>query len=382
MNASYRSLDADEVGEAADVFLVGLADLVRRFGLPEPHFTREMMIPVYAHLQRTGIFDVAEADGRIVSICAAIVRDDAWFLSMFWTRPEFQRRGIGRPLLERVWKRGLESGATKQFVWSSVDPTAIATYMRKGMLPGGPVLTFAGIPEGSAGPVEGYAAAEWEPSAAEALDRAVRGAARPVDHEFWGDGSTVRRTVTRGAERVGYFCAHAGAIGPAAWSADAHSSAVLSLALAAARKQSAWIRIAALGHNHAAIRFALAHKLKLMVAGHVLMTEPIAAFERYVPSGPALFWCHARTARCALARLRSEGGFSRRRCRLGFRSARLLPRHRARLARQHQRQHVRNADVHRVELGVDLADEPERDDARALDEEPSLRIGDRSHQLP
>jgi GNAT superfamily N-acetyltransferase len=289
MNARLRPLAADEVGAAADIFVAGVTDLARRFGLAQPTFTRDTMVPVYAHLRRTGIFEVAETDGRIVSICAATVRQDVWFLSMFWTLPEHQKRGIGRPLLDRVWERGLEAGATKQFVWASVDPAALAAYMRKGMLPGCPVFWFAGAPEGPVEPPDGYTLAAWEPAHADALDARVRGAAHPIDHAFWADAGAARRDVLREGERVGYFYARAGIVGPAAWKGDAHADAVLSFALAEAIRQQPEVRIAAPGVNHATIRFALAHRLRLATAAHLLFTEPIGALERYVPSGPALF---------------------------------------------------------------------------------------------
>lgn len=43
------------------------------------------------------------------------------------------------------------------------------------------------------------------------------------------------------------------------------------------------------GYNHAAIRFALARRLGLVMTPHLLMKAAIGALERYVPSGPALF---------------------------------------------------------------------------------------------
>jgi GNAT superfamily N-acetyltransferase len=285
----YRALGADEIAIAADVFVTSLEDLIRRFGLPPAPFTRDSVRPLFGHLQRTGIFDVAEVDGRVVSICAATVREDVWFLSMFWTLPELQRRGVGRPLLDRVWQRGLDAGAKRQFVWSSVDPAAMATYMRKGMLPGCQLLAFAGVPASVADAPAGYATTDWSAEHASAIDRSVRGCAQLDDHAFWAESGSVRRDVVRGAERVGYFHARGGAIGPAAWSDDAHADAVLSLAAAAAAQQAKEIRIAVPGFNHAAIRFALARGLKLMLAPHLLMTHPLGDLARYVPSGPALF---------------------------------------------------------------------------------------------
>jgi GNAT superfamily N-acetyltransferase len=295
MEVRYRALEPDEIGTAADVFMVTVQDLVQRLALPPVPFTRQNMIPVYDHLRKTGIFEVAVVDGRIASIGAAFVRGDVWFLSMFWTLPDVQRIGIGRPLLDRIWQRGIEAGATRHFVWSSVDPTAIATYLRKGMLPGCQILGFVGAPRPASpsstrAPLAGYAAFELDARIADNLDREVRGAERPIDHGFWAaDAETVRRSVILGDRAVGYSVARKGIIGPAAWSADEHADAVLAHALADARTQASEVRLSALGCNHAAIRFALGSGLRLTGSAHLLMSAPIGAFNRYVPSGPALF---------------------------------------------------------------------------------------------
>jgi GNAT superfamily N-acetyltransferase len=65
----------------------------------------------YEHVRSTGIFHVAELEGRIVAIAGAILRDHLWYLSAFWARPGLQRRGIGMPLLRRVWNAGQQAGA-------------------------------------------------------------------------------------------------------------------------------------------------------------------------------------------------------------------------------------------------------------------------------
>ena len=81
-----------------------------------------------------------------MAICHAIVRGPLWFLSGFWTRPDRQKTGIGGRLLREVWDGGRARGASTFFTWSSIDLTAMASYLRRGMLPGYQILSFVGEP--------------------------------------------------------------------------------------------------------------------------------------------------------------------------------------------------------------------------------------------
>jgi hypothetical protein len=288
MPVHYRDLALDEAPAAADVFLVAVRDLAARHGLALSSFTRESMTRVYEHLQRTGIFQVAVQDGRIAAIAAATVRDDLWFLSMFWTLPEVQRSGIGRPLLERVWRRGLELGARRKLVGSSVDFTALALYMKFGMLPVCQILTFAGAIERPPAAPDGYALGELDLHEVDALDRVVRGAPCRQDRAFLIAAGADGRLVTRHGAAVGYFFVSDGTLGPLAWSDEGHGPAVLALAFRHASGKSA-ARVTALGIQHGVIQTALGAGLRLVSSAHLLATEKFAAFERYVPSGPALY---------------------------------------------------------------------------------------------
>jgi GNAT superfamily N-acetyltransferase len=288
MPVQFRDLAPGEAAAAADVFLVTVRDLAARSGQPAPSFTRESVARLYEHVQRTGIFMVAESEGRLMAICAAIVRDDVWFLSMFWTLPDVQRQGVGRPLLERVWQRGLELGARKQFVWSSVDFTAIAAYMKRGMLPISQILTFVGAIERPPEAPDGYAVAGADSHVIDVIDRGVRGAARTQDRAFAIAFGAECRLVTLTGTAVGYFCVSDGTIGPVAWSDESHGPAVIAHAFRFA-SGSPSVRVAALGVQHAVIRMALDAGLRLVVGGHLLASERFAAFELYVPSGPALY---------------------------------------------------------------------------------------------
>lgn len=264
--------------------------MLRRNGIDPGDLHREEWEGPYRHVFETGIFQVAEVDGRVVAICHAIVRKRLWFLSGYWTEPERQRQGIGGPLLRRVWSEGAARGATTFFTWSSIDLTATAVYLTLGMLPGYQILSFAGEVATSPEPPAGHDARPLALETASRIDREVLSVGREVDHRFWlAEPGRVGCEVLRGGQVVGYFSVRDGAIGPAAWTTPDGAEAVLRLALREAASQSREVRLRALGANHDAVRFALAAGLRLAGYSHLLTTAPFGRLERYVPSGPTLF---------------------------------------------------------------------------------------------
>ena len=285
----YRAADEPDVGESADVFLTTVADLARRNGLATPAFTRATLDPVYRHILRTGIFEVAEVGGRIGAICHALVRDHLWFLSGFWVLPELQRQKIGGPLLQRVWDEGQRRGATTAFTWSSIDLTAMATYMKLGMLPGYPILTFAGavaaIPDAPAG----YEVRPLTIPVAMAIDDQVRSTRREMEHAFWLAGPAEGQQVLSEGRAVGYYYATGGVIGPAAWSAPRDAEALIGLSLRHAVRQADTVRVMIPGVNRTAIRRSLSAGLRLLGFSHLLTTAPFGRMDQYIPSGPSLF---------------------------------------------------------------------------------------------
>jgi GNAT superfamily N-acetyltransferase len=278
-----------DIPEATTLFLASVIDLAARYGLATPAFTAASIEPVYRHIQRTGIFEVAAMDGRIVAIAHAIVRDHLWFLSGLWVLPGLQRQGLGGPLLASVRAGAERRGATVGFTWSSVDFTAMAAYMKLGLLPGYPVLTFAGAPAALPPRSAAHEEAPLTLATAADIDAEVRGTRREVDHAFWLEGPAAGRAVLAKGRPAGYFYASGGVIGPAAWLDPAHATAVLAAALHAARAQAPAVRIAVPGINHTAVRLALSAGLKLSAFSHFLRTADLGKMEQYVPSGPSLF---------------------------------------------------------------------------------------------
>jgi len=286
----YRSLRPDEVSAAADVFLVSIVELARSHGLPAPTgYTRASVEPAYEHLRRTGIFEVAVLDGKIVGIAAAIVRDSIWFLAMFWVLPEYKQRGLGRPLLERVRELGVTRGAKVFCTWSSIDFAAVASYLKLGLLPAGPIFTFSGRLNQLPNVSPAVRGAPLEPAHASAIDQIVRGTPRSQDHAFLVASGARGIELEIDGKIAGYYYVQGGAIGPAAWLDEQHAEAVLEYALRDASIQTGVVKLVALGLNETAVRLASAYGLRLVGASHWLRSEPFGRLNCYVPSGPALF---------------------------------------------------------------------------------------------
>jgi GNAT superfamily N-acetyltransferase len=283
-----RAAREEDVEPALDLFVLALRDMLARNGIDPGELARDEWRYGYPHVFRTGIFRVAEDDGQLVAICHAIVRGPLWFLSGFWARPDRQRTGIGGRLLREVWDEGRARGASTFFTWSSIDLTAMASYLQRGMLPGYPILSFVGEP---AGPTHVASdVAPLTPQIAAAIDGDVIGTAREIDHAFWSsEPGRVGRAVMRGGEPVAYYYVRSGAIGPAAWTPTVDADVVLRAALADAHEQSPIVRLRALGANHDTIRFALSSGLRLAGYSHLLTTAPFGHLDRYAPSGPTLF---------------------------------------------------------------------------------------------
>lgn len=288
--AQYRPARLEEIPAAVDLFHTSLADVYARYGVNTPLPERQMVLLHYRHIFRTGIFQVAEVEGKLAAIGHAIVRDQLWFLSGFWALPALQGQSIGGPLLRRVWAEGEAAGARKFFTWSSIDLTAMASYMHVGMLPGYQLLTFIGSPDKLPERPNDYEVETLSLSNAIELDKQVRETGREVDHKFWlNESGHAGRQVLRDGQVVGYYYFNQGVVGPAVWLDASDAAALFALSCHEAAAQAQPLRLMIPGLNHAALRFALQAGLRLTGYSHLLMTAPIGRMEQYLPSGPSLF---------------------------------------------------------------------------------------------
>jgi GNAT superfamily N-acetyltransferase len=290
MAIEYRPVREDEMHATVELFLTTVADLQKRWNLNWPLPPREYIEKSYEHIRRTGIFLVAEVDGKLGAICHAVVRDHLWFLSGFWTMPHLQGHKIGRSLLKLVWDEGARVGASVFFTWSSIDLQAMASYMKMGMLPGYQLLNFMGQPDKLPERRSGYETQPLDISKALEIDEQIRETRREIDHQFWlSEMKSEGRQLVRDNRVVGYYYLNKGTIAPAAWLEDEDAVALLESACRETRGQSEQIRLIIPGANHTAIRFALQLNLRLAGYGHLLTTASFGQMKKYLTSGPSLF---------------------------------------------------------------------------------------------
>lgn len=285
--AHYRDARIEDIPMMVGVFRAAVADMFARNNVQTPIPPPQAVAAAYEHVCRTGQFRVAEVDGRIVAITGAILRGSLWYLSAFWVLPEYQNHRIGMPLLRQVWEAGVAQGARKFFTWSSVDITAMAAYMKLGMLPGYQILLFEGVRQDLPMVPRGLVTAPLEPEVAMTLDQSIRGTRREADHALWSALSG--RQVLCDGETVGYYYTNHGSIGPAAWTEPGVATAILTFACGDAAANSNRVRLAIPGINHDALRFAFKTGLRLSGNAHFLASAPFGCMERYLPSGPSLY---------------------------------------------------------------------------------------------
>ncbi|MFH1185608.1 MAG: hypothetical protein V1755_11325 [Chloroflexota bacterium] len=295
MDIQVRPAHAADMPRCVDLFLNSLKDMRARHNLPGVTLpSASEMLLFYQHVLATGTFHVVDSGMEIAALACAILRDQLWFLSGFWASPGLQRQRVGMPVLRSVWEAGRKAGATHFFVWASVDVTAVAAYMKMGMLPGCQILSFEGLPQRLIPPAPHETIEPLDPSFAMALDETVRGTRRAVDHAFFASTGSQGRQVRRDGQRIGYYYLDAGRIGPAAWTDPEHAQVLLAAALREATTgieatagQKVFVEVP--GMNHAALRFALESGLRLQGSSNLLMSAPFGRLEQYLPSGPGLF---------------------------------------------------------------------------------------------
>lgn len=286
-STTIRRATETDVAEATDVFLTSLHDLRTRMNFPAAPMPKEPWQRGYEHILKTGIFYVAEREGKIVGVCNGIVRDTIFFLSGFWSLPEAQGQRIGPRLTEQVWKDAAQSGAQTYFVWASVDMRAMAQYMQLGMLPGYQLFTYS-VPSRNIQVNTKYVLESLKAEDAAAIDTVIRGTPRLVDHEFFlktpdQNGFLVKSS----GKTVGYYYAKKGAFGPVAWLEPEHAQSILNLALVAADSDETSMMIP--GCNHDALKLAISRGGRLMSFSHFFTSKTFGKIENYLSSGPLLF---------------------------------------------------------------------------------------------
>ena len=211
-----RRAEAPDLPSLDELFVKAAAYLVERYRpdqIGHISLVPGERVPLYEHLLRSGAIFVAEDPGP-VGFSAAVIRDGVWFLSQLWVLPERHASGIGAMLLDEAlgWGRGSSAFS----VVSSPHPPAQLLYLRASMFPVWTLHEMTGSGAPPPEPPEGVRPLEpADQTWVDALDREVRGTARPEDHAWWRARAR-GLALGREGDAVGYVYVDGGRVGPGA----------------------------------------------------------------------------------------------------------------------------------------------------------------------
>jgi GNAT superfamily N-acetyltransferase len=149
--------------------------------------------------------------GAVVAFGAVVDTGRAAMLSDLFVRADRLGRGLGRPLLARLF-----GDATRRATFASADPRALPLYVRAGMTPLGVNLYLEGDASSLAGRHGAMRVRDATPAECAALEAAWTGADRPADHAFWASQAAADAfAVEDGGEPVAFGYARAKQVSPA-----------------------------------------------------------------------------------------------------------------------------------------------------------------------
>ncbi len=301
--AEIRRARAEDLAACARVFAGSSVELATRLGQTASAPDTKRIEKRLGHLLATDPagFHVLVRSGRVVAFASTILRERVHFLSMFWALPGFQESGLGRELVRRAFDEPGAPRGTVRCVYASLDPRAQRLYLDLGMLPRTQVYVLGGAPE----PCESPAfAVELEPLGEPGestrrmldriggVDRFVRGCRRDVDQRFELSQPGARAFIAKYRGRpVGYVSLDDhGSIGPGAVRDPRYAAGLAWAALAMARELGVErVRMRVPGLNGAALRVALASRLRISLIGAWMAEREIGHLDRYLGTFGDLF---------------------------------------------------------------------------------------------
>ncbi len=284
---SYRPMEAADLLAVHECNVRSFTALDLRMGRPDPGPEPELE-PSLIRLRRLLDSDpagawVAERGGEVAGAAMALLREGMWGLSLLFVDPSAQGLGAGRELLARA--RGYGDGARGWVILSSVDPWAMRAYARLGLAMH-PSVSAAGLPQSVELPADVREGGPDDLPLTEAVDRAVRGAARGADVLAMLEGGNQLLV----APDRGYAILRGGEVRLAAGFDEAGASAALRGALAriAAEGREAYVNWLTSAQGWA-VHVCLDARLELRAdAGCVFLGGDVGPFHPYLPTGSYL----------------------------------------------------------------------------------------------
>ncbi len=318
MDLTYRTAREHEADAASQIVTAALDDLAARLHLPPLQVPEEHAAPVLRHLIKTdgARFWVALDGPRPVAFGSGWVRGPLSYCGGLFVLPEWQGRGVGRRLFELALADLPAAGGMCALTSNAANPISNRLYARHAIYPMFALLTMTGPldalaiqPSGSSAaaprarsrqsPRNGLQAeplADTHLEALKAIDAAVLGIDRTVDHR-WYLGAAGRGWLFRRGQRLAGYAylggdrtQGAGAIGPVAAVRAHDQTAMLRLALAELASRGAQrATVIVPGPNVTAQRLLWDAGFSFSGASGLLcMSRPFGRFDRYLVSGEAL----------------------------------------------------------------------------------------------
>jgi hypothetical protein len=233
-----------EMAEQLRITLPGWEDAPR--SVLRPRFESDLAFDL-AHLAKHDGdgFLIASLGDEVVGFAAGHVRSRQLLLPHVWLLPEHRTEPVAETLVRKVVAFGERSGAQDAAALVLGDPELQALLFRFGLRPRTPVYRLViaqdaartlGVELASVFPGREITADVSSRRAGtadlERLDRLVRGASRPMDHEYWLNERGLRLAVVRERQRIsGYAYAGAGQCGPVVANTGEAALAALGWAL-------------------------------------------------------------------------------------------------------------------------------------------------------
>jgi GNAT superfamily N-acetyltransferase len=249
----------DEVPELLEAMAASLARDVAAGAIVHVYQDLQGEAEWLRYLLSTGSGWVAEIDGGVAGFGITAWRGSVHWLVSLFVRPEVQRRGLGRLLLEQLWPP--VSSADRATLVDAASRPAMSLYLSAGLTPYFPVLAFEGRLVSDEGTTRGLDSRDDWADVGERVadaDAAVFDAARPGDHAHWTDRGFAFRSLRTGTgEWLGYGrWSPSGRLGPVVLAEGAEWPAALgALAADAARAGHERLRLLVPAANESALRW-------------------------------------------------------------------------------------------------------------------------------
>lgn len=242
---------------------------------------------------------VARDASTPIGIAFAHALEDEWYVSELYVEPSFRGSGIGWKLLQSLGDDG--SDVARSGLLDAADTATLAFFLRRGVSLSVPVMRVTGtVPREEE--LARMAAGDYrfqtlpiDPHvhrfALDALDREVRGSARPADHELLARRAAGTLFLLND-EPVGYvYVASDGRIGPLVSASGAYNAQFFAYALVALRRTfgASWCVALVPGNNIRVMRAAMRIGLTIDSVNILATDQPLLDLSRYVGFHPLAF---------------------------------------------------------------------------------------------